>query len=198
MLLGHLAADGSNALVDVGVGEPLSTDGDANRLQQRRRQLERVRVRDVEAVHEPRPHEVEVRRRRYRRRCRASATARARRLRRPRTRGSRGRRDPLRSLPKQRELSGRPRGNGRRPPHEAEELGRRQVGPVAHVREEVAHGDDRRAGVAHVLVDHLHVVVAAAREVCDQLLVGERVRVDRLQLLVGRDRGRLEGLVPLA
>ena len=61
MLLGHLAADGSNALVDVGVGEPLSTDGDANRLQQRRRQLECVRVRDVEAVHEPRPHEVEVR-----------------------------------------------------------------------------------------------------------------------------------------
>ena len=94
------------------------------------------------------------------------------------------------------ELSGRPRWAP--PLHEAEELGRRQVGPVAHVREEVAHGDDRRARVAHVLVDHLHVVVAAAREVRDQLLVGERVRVDRLQLLVGRDRGRLEGLVPLA
>ena len=35
-------------------------------------------------------------------------------------------------------------------------------------------------------------------EVRDQLVVGERVGVDRLQLAVGLDRGRLERLVPLA
>jgi len=41
-------------------------------------------------------------------------------------------------------------------------------------------------------------VLAATTEIRDQFVIGERVRVDRLQLAVRLDRGRLERLVPLA
>ena len=58
--------------------------------------------------------------------------------------------------------------------------------------------DDRARGVAHVLRDHRRVVVAAAAEVLDELVVRERVRVDRLELAMLRDRRRLGRLVPLA
>ena len=74
----------------------------------------------------------------------------------------------------------------------------RQPGPVADVGQQVADADHRRAGEAHVLIDHLHVPVPAPAQVLDQLGVGESVGVDRLQLAVRLDRLRLADLVPLA
>jgi hypothetical protein len=59
------------------------------------------------------------------------------------------------------------------------------------VRQQVTHGQHRRRGETHVLVDHFRVVASAAGQVRDHLVVGERVGVDRLQLAIGGDRGRL-------
>ncbi len=66
------------------------------------------------------------------------------------------------------------------------------------VCEQIADRQHRRSREPHVLEDHLRVVVATAGQVGDQRVVGEHVRVDRLQLAMGLDRGRLERLVPLA
>ena len=66
------------------------------------------------------------------------------------------------------------------------------------VREQVTDRQHRRPREPHVLEDHVGVVLATAREIRDQLVVGEGVGVDRLQLAMGLDRGRLERLVPLA
>ena len=67
----------------------------------------------------------------------------------------------------------------------------------ARVDEEVTRGDDRGAGEGHVLPDHRGVVVAAAAQVVHQLLVAQRVGIDRLDLVVGLHGGRLANLVPL-
>ena len=72
----------------------------------------------------------------------------------------------------------------RRAAHEAEQLGGRDARPFADVGEEVAGRDHRAGGVAHVLRDHRRVVVAAAPEVRGQLVVGERVGIDGLDLAV--------------
>jgi hypothetical protein len=48
------------------------------------------------------------------------------------------------------------------------------------------------------LRDHRGVVVAAAPEIPDELVGRERIGVDRLQLAVLGDRGRLARFVPLA
>ena len=70
--------------------------------------------------------------------------------------------------------------------------------PVAHMRKEVPGRQHRRCREAHMLGDHRGVMVAAAFEMDDQLLVGEPIRIDGLQRPVRLDRGRLGGLVPLA
>ena len=95
------------------------------------------------------------------------------------------------------QLMGRPGRNRRGAAHQAEQLGRRQPGPVADVGQEIAGGNDRGRRVAHVLGQHRGVVVAAALQVPGQVVVAEGVRVHRLDLPVGRDRRRLHGVVPL-
>ena len=74
---------------------------------------------------------------------------------------------------------------------------RRQLGPVADMGKEVSRRHDCPRGVTHVLGDHLGVVATTAGQIGDQLLVGERVGIDCLQLPVRPDRGRLDGLVPV-
>ena len=95
------------------------------------------------------------------------------------------------------ELGRGARRDGRGAAHEVEQFGRRQPGPVADMGEEVSRRHDGPRGVAHVLGDHLGVVATAAPQIGDQLLVGERVGIDCLQLPVRPDRGRLDGLVPV-
>ena len=56
-------------------------------------------------------------------------------------------------------------GDQGRAAHQAEQLHRRQTGPLRRVGEEVARGDHRGAGERHVLPDHRDVVVAAAAQV---------------------------------
>ena len=90
------------------------------------------------------------------------------------------------------------RRHGRRTAQHAERVGRRDTGPVLEVRQQVSDRQHRRGGETHVLVDHLAVMIAASGQVRDQLGVGERVGIDRLELAVRRDRGGLGGLVPLA
>jgi len=51
--------------------------------------------------------------------------------------------------------------------------------------------------MAHVLRDHRRVVVAAAREIVGQFLVGQRVRVNRLDRPVRGDPRRLDRRVPI-
>jgi hypothetical protein len=65
------------------------------------------------------------------------------------------------------------------------------------VGQEVTRRDHGRGRKSHVLGHHGRVVVAALREICDQLLVGECVRINRLDLPMRRDRSRLVSLVPL-
>ena len=189
MLLRHLAADvGDGALDGCSLG-PRAFEGHANGPQQRVRQLERVAPRDVEAVEEPVADEIEVRRRG---RARLSLE-RAQRLedaaglvvRLEQPLGGRILRD---RGPQPLELGGGARRHGRRAAQQAEQLGRRESGPVADVREEVSRRDRRRAREAHVLEDHRDVVVAATRQVADELIVGQRVGIDRLKLPVGLDR----------
>ena len=96
------------------------------------------------------------------------------------------------------ELVGRSGRDGRSAAHQAEQLGSWKLRPLSDVREEVARRHQRRRGEAHVLGDHRCVVVGATPEVCDELLVSKAVGVDRLQLPVHRDRGRLDHVVPFA
>ena len=153
------------------VGRPrrsVARDGDADRAQQRVRQLERVRARDVEAVEEPVADEVEVAGhgrarvaveraqrarapRRDRRPTRAAACARGI-LRRSRRSAARARADApadTGDAPRIRPSSSA----GGRPVQSPTCARKSPVGTIAARRE------------AHVLVDHLGVVVAAARQV---------------------------------
>jgi hypothetical protein len=65
------------------------------------------------------------------------------------------------------------------------------------VREEVSRRNKRRGREAHVLGNHLRMVVSTTRQLCDQVLVGQLVGIDRLQLAVSLDRGRLDRLIPV-
>ena len=64
--------------------------------------------------------------------------------------------------------------------------------------EEVPGWEHGTGGEAHVLGDHGRMVVAAARQIGDQLRVGEGVRIDGLQLPVRGDGGWFAILVPVA
>ena len=184
---------------DVGGRAALRRHRDPHRPEQRVGHLERRRLRDVEAVEEPVPDEVEVARHR---RARVTGQRPQRvehlgrvvvgreQLLRRRVLGERAR-ELL-------ELLGAARRHGRRAAHQREQLGRRRGGPRADVREEVADRQHRAGGEAHVLGDHLGVVLGAAPEVGDELVVGERVGVDRLDVAMRGDRGRLGRLVPFA
>ena len=88
-------------------------------------------------------------------------------------------------------------GDRRGTTHQTEELHRRQTGPLPRVDEEVTRGDDSGAGEGHVLSDHRDVVLTTAVQVFHERLVVQLVRIDRLDLAVGRLRGRLANLVPL-
>ena len=74
----------------------------------------------------------------------------------------------------------------------------RQARPVADMGEEIPGGKHGAGGEAHVLGDHGRMVVAAARQIGDQLRIGEGVRIDGLQLPVRGDGGWLAFLVPVA
>ena len=74
----------------------------------------------------------------------------------------------------------------------------RQARPVPNVCEEVPGWDHGTGGEAHVLGDHGRMVVAAARQIGDQLRVGEGVGIDGLNLPVRGNGGGLAILVPVA
>ena len=176
-----------------------AVDGQPDRAQQRVGQLERIAPGDVEAVEQPTPDEVEIVGHR-----RADIAAERAQLgerlagvavgieERASTRVVRDRGDEAF------ELAGRARRHRRRAAHHRERVGRRDVGPGSEVREQVTDRHHRRPRETHVLEDHLRVVLATAGQVRDQTVVGEGVGVDRLQLAMDPDRGRLERLVPLA
>ena len=174
MLLGHLAADVGDRRLDVGALEVPSGHGDPDRAHQRVRHRKRVGLGDVEPVQQAVSDQVEV----PGHRLAGLAVERAQRgqhlagvvvgreqLARLRIRLERG--------DQPRELGRGASRDGRRAAHQAEQLSRRHVRPVAHVRQEIPGRDDGRGRVAHVLRDHRCVVVAATRQILDQLLVGE-------------------------
>jgi hypothetical protein len=66
------------------------------------------------------------------------------------------------------------------------------------MREEVPDWEHGTGGEAHVLGDHVRMVVAAARQIADQLRIGEGVRIDGLQLPVRGYGGWFAILVPVA
>ena len=176
-----------------------SRDRGADRPEERVRQLECVAPGDVEAIEESVPDEVEIRiqrrtdvtvERAQRIEHLGRVALRLEELASRRILGDRGD-QPF-------ELGGRPCGDGRRAAHHAEHLGGRHVRPIPDVREQVSDREHRRAREAHVLGDHLGVVIAATRQIRDQVLVGERVGIDRLQLAVRLDRSGLGRLIPLA
>ena len=177
----------------------LSGHGDLDRAHQRVRHRKRVGLGDVEPVQQAVSDQVEV----PRHRLAGLAVERAQRGQHlagvvvgreqlPRLRIGLERGD------QPRELGRGARRDGRRAAHQAEQLGRRHVRPVAHVRQEIPGRDNGRGRVAHVLRDHRRVVVAAARQILDQLLVGEAGGIDRLQRAVRLDRVGLDPLVPVA
>ena len=145
MLFGHLAAHAGDLLFDVRRVRARPGNGGTDGAAQRVRQLERVGVRDVEAVEEPVPDEVEIARTRPRR-CRHRARAALRAC----APGSSSESSsccargscPIAAISAQL-LAMRPptratcRASGRaaRPA---------EAGPVADVREEVSRRDDRR------------------------------------------------------
>ena len=94
-------------------------------------------------------------------------------------------------------FTGRSGGHRRRAAHHAEQLGRRHPGPVTGMGEQIAERDHCRAGEAHMLIDHLHVVLAAPSQVRDELVVAERGGINALEFLMDPNRRRLEAFVPL-
>ena len=70
--------------------------------------------------------------------------------------------------------------------------------PIADMGEKVSRWQHRRRREAHMLGNHRAMMVAAALELDNQLLIGEPVRVDGLQRPVRLDRGRLGRLIPFA
>ena len=191
MRRGDLGADFGNAGIDVRGGLGFSGNGDADGPEECVRQFERRGLGDVEAVDEAVADQVEVagdrraglapegtQAREHLRGVAAGCEDLA-------GRGVLGER-PLQAL----HLVGATRGHHCRTAHQAQQLGRRQARPVPNVGEEVPGGDHGAGGEAHVLGDHGRMVVAAARQIGDQLRVGEGVRIDGLQLPV-RGNGRM-------
>ena len=187
----------ASTLVGVVAG---AVDRQPDRAQQRVGQLERVAPGDVEAVEQPAADEVEI----LRHRGADVAVERAQLGERlagvavgVEQRASRRCRSLIAAMSRSSSPDA-PADTGAAPRIIASASAGATLGPRPEVREQVADRQHRRPGEAHVLEDHLRVVLATAREIRDQLVVGERVGVDRLQLAVGLDRGRLERLVPLA
>ena len=199
MRCGNLGADFGNAGINVRGGLGFSGNGDADGLEECVRQFERRRLSDVEAVNEAVANQIEVAG--DRRACFASKGTQ------PREhlcgvaagcedlagRGVLGER-PLQAL----HLVGATRGHLCRTAHQAQQLGRRQARPVPNVCEEVPGWEHGAGGEAHVLGDHGRMVVAAARQIGDQLRVGEGVRIDGLEFPVRGNGGWLVLLVPVA
>ena len=165
---GTFARDVGDLFFDVrGLAGDL-VDGRPDRTEERCRQLERVGIRDVEAVDEPIADEVEIGGHRgARRRCPATAAPRA-----P-SAGSPSDSSSFRAalVLRDRVLISRwssvetPAETGAEPRiRPSRSVGGRSV-QSPDVCEEVADGDHRRARVAHVLVDHLGVVVVAALQI---------------------------------
>ncbi len=183
MLFGDLAADVGDPVVDIRGFVALPLDGDPDCPEQHVGQLERVGLRDVEPVEKPVSDQVEIRghgrtgvavERAQGFEHGAGVVIRREQLPSLRIRFERG--DQLL------ELARRSCGCRRRAAHQAEQLGRRDIRPVP----------------AHVLGDHRRVVVAGTRQMRDQVLVGELIGIDRLELAMRLDRGRLDRLVPVA
>ena len=197
VLLGHLRADLGRELGHVGALEVAAFDRDPDRPQQRVGQLERAGLGDVEAVEQAVADQVEVPV------DRGAGLARQRAELGEDVGGvAVGREERTASgssaIVLSRSSSSEPPADTGAEPRIIRGARRGQPRPVADVGEEVAGGDHRPGGEAHVLQDHRRVVVAAPREVRDELVVGERVGVDGLDLSVLRDRRRLDLLVPLA
>ena len=188
MLLGDLAADLGDPFADVQRLQPSLIDGGTDRAQQGVRQLDCTAPADVEAIEQSPADELEVGGGGTAHRAVERAqllqhllrlAVRLEQLTPGRILGHR--RDQLPQFHR------RARGNGRRPRSiPSSSAGGTSV--HSRMREQITGREQRRAGEAHVLVDHLGVPVAAARQVLDELVVGERVGVDRLQLAMGPHR----------
>src|SRR5262245_25310288 len=72
-----------------------------------------------------------------------------------------------------------------------------QTRPLLNVCKEIAGGKNGAGGKAHVLGKHGRMVVATAREVGDELSVGEGVRIDSLQFAMRSNGGGFAFFVPL-
>jgi hypothetical protein len=199
MLLRHLIADVGDRRVDIGALEIPPGHGDPDRPHQRVRHRKCVRLGDIEPVQQAISDQIEVPGHRL------TGLAVERAQRRQHLAGVVVGREQLACLgiPLERgdqplELGRGASGDGCRAAHQAEQFSRRHVRPIAHVREEIPGRDNRRGRVAHVLRDHRRMVVAATRQILDQLLVGEAAGIDRLQRAVRLDRVRLDRLVPVA
>ena len=197
---GDLGADFGNAGIDVRGGLGFSGNGDADGPEECVRQFERRGLGDVEAVDEAVADQIEVAG--DRRACFAAEGTQAARA------PVRGRRRMSRTLRAagslanaffRRSISSEPPADTSAEPRiRPKQLGRRQARPVPDVGEEVPGREHGTGGEAHVLGDHGRMVVAAARQIGDQLRVGEGVRIDGLQLPVRGNGGWFAILVPVA
>ena len=145
-----------------------AVDGGADRAQQRVRQLERVAAGDVEAVEQPVADEVEVGRQRPR-----PVSPSSERRRSSTSRGivvgveqlARVRSPCLSAAISCSSSADAPADTGAAPRIRSSSSAGGTPVHSHDVREQVADRQHRRAREAHVLVDHLDVVVAAARQV---------------------------------
>jgi hypothetical protein len=196
MRLRHTPADVGDLVLDVRSAGAAARDRGPNRTAQRVGKLEREGIRDVEAVEQPVPDQIEIgRHRRADLRIGAQGFEHATRIlvgfeKLPRPRALPHRRNQAMQL-----LGGAGRDGGRAA-HQSQQLRRRDAGPVADVGQEVPRRHDGGGREAHVLVEHLGMMVTAARQMRGQIGVGELVGVDGLQATVRLDRSRLERLVP--
>src|SRR5262245_16687227 len=72
-----------------------------------------------------------------------------------------------------------------------------QPRPLSYVCKEIPRGKHGAAGETHVLGQHRRMVIAAARQVADELSVGEGVGIDTLQLPMRSKGGRFAFFVPI-
>ena len=199
VLRGDLGADFGNAGIDVRGGLDFSGNGDADGPEECVRQFERRRLGDVEAVDEAVADQVEVAGDR-----RAGFAPEGTQAREHLCGVAVGREDLAgrgvlgERRPQAIHLVGATRGHHGRTAHQAQQLGRRQARPVPDVCEEVPGREHGTGGEVHVLGDHGRMVVAAARQIGDQLRVGEGIRIDGLQRPVRGDGGWFAILVPVA
>src|ERR1044071_1371689 len=73
-----------------------------------------------------------------------------------------------------------------------------ETGPIPDMREEITGGKQCGGRKAHVLGNHRRMVIAAPFQIGHQLCVGQRVKVDGLQLPVCRDGRGFAFFVPIA